>query len=84
MVDSILVGPARKPRRTESNHHANRIRIGLMGAGENIDRRFRCVMKQQFRTPVEQVRFPGIYLGAFLIFTNSLERMTRLFLDFGY
>ena len=46
-----------------------------VGSRKNINRRLGCVMQQEFRTPVEQIRFVGIHLCGFLILPNCFERM---------
>ena len=55
-LHGLVVGAAGKPGGTQSDQHADGMRIKAVALGENFYGGFRCVMQQQFRSPIKRDR----------------------------
>ena len=69
----LFVRSSGKRRGAQPHQHARRLRIARVPLRENFDRRFRRMMQQQLRAPVEQEGLARIDFSRTLILTNCRQ-----------
>ncbi len=79
----LFVGPASVPDDAKRDQHSHRLWKPPIAVRKYFSGRFQRAMREELRSPIEQVRFARIKFRRALVLANRLQRIAHLFLDFA-